>query len=113
MAKLVHFELTSPDAARTADFYAAILGWSVAPSPFVPDYHVLTGPSRATGAVMADRYHAQPAILWFEVDDLEQSIDAIESAGGKRAGEINAIPGEGRVVYASDPNGTVFGLKQP
>lgn len=113
MAKLVHFELTSSDSARTAAFYSSILGWEAAPSPFVPDYQLLSGPEGNKGAVMSDRYQAQPAILWFEIENLEATLAAVIDAGGSQAGTISTIPGEGRVVYATDPNGTVFGLKQP
>ncbi len=113
MTKLVHFELTSADAEMTAKFYSDILGWTAEPSPFVPDYQLLTGENGATGAVMSDRYQSQPAILWFEVPDIDLALTAIAGNGGKQAGEINTIPGQGRLVYASDPNGTLFGLKQP
>lgn len=113
MAKLVHFELTSTDPGATAAFYARVLGWKAAPSPFVPDYQLLTAPHGVSGAAMSSRYQPQPAILWFEVEDIEACLATVTAAGGKQAGNINTIPGEGMVVYVSDPNDTVFGLKQP
>jgi len=113
MARIVHFEITSADVGGTADFYARVLDWPAEPSPFVPDYTVLTGPDGTSGAVMSDRYQAQAVIAWFEVADIAAALAAVVAAGGAQAGDINRIPGQGRVVYATDPGGTVFGLKQP
>lgn len=114
MTRLVHFEITGDDSARLARFYADQFGFSASPSPFAPDYHLLDGASNGiSGAVMARRYHRQPAILWFAVDDLDTALRAIAEAGGKGIGERNTIPGQGHVQYAADPEGNVFGLKQP
>jgi len=113
MAKLVHLEITADTVGPIAEFYAKILGWPGEPSPFVPDYTVLDGPDGTSGAVMSNRYQAQAVIPWFEVPDIEAALAEVTAAGGAQAGEINTIPGQGRVVYATDPGGTVFGFKQP
>lgn len=113
MAKLVHFELTSAEVGQASDFYATVLGWSARPSPFAPDYVLLENPDGVTGAVMSNRYQSQAVILWFEVPDLDAGLASVAAAGGRQAGEINTIPGQGRMVYASDIDGTIFGLKQP
>lgn len=113
MPDIVHFEITSPDVEASAAFYADIFGWRIQPSPWVPDYVLLDGEGTTTGAVMADRYKSQAVILWHSVADLDATLKAILAAGGAQAGEINTIPGQGRVVYANDPKGVIFGLKQP
>jgi Glyoxalase/Bleomycin resistance protein/Dioxygenase superfamily len=56
---------------------------------------------------------AQPAILWIEVDDIDASIEVVTAAGGTTHGEINEIPGEGRVGYVRDPDDTLLGLRRP
>lgn len=83
-------------------------------SAFVPNYHLLD-PADAgiPGAVMDRSYRSQPVILWFEVNDIDASIRAIVESGGVVAGGRNTIPGEGHVQYMADPEGNVFGLKQP
>lgn len=114
MAKLVHFEITGNDSEGLARFYAEQFGFVTAPSPFPPDYHLLQDEGNATsGAVMARSYMSQPAILWFEVEDLDTCLAAIIAAGGAAAGERSIIPGEGHVQYVKDPEGNVVGLKQP
>lgn len=114
MARFVHLEITGDDSARLARFYAEQFGLTATPSPFVPDYHLLDGLGNGvTGAVMARRYQSQPAIPWFEVEDLDVRLNAIVGAGGSALGERRTIPGVAHVQYATDPDGNVVGLKQP
>lgn len=114
MTKLVHFEIIGRDSAALASFYARQFGYSADPSPFVPDYHLLKADDGGvSGAVMPRTNKDQTVILWFEVADLDASLDAIVAAGGAVAGERNEIPGEGHVQYAADPEGNIIGLKQP
>jgi predicted enzyme related to lactoylglutathione lyase len=71
------------------------------------------GAGGVSGAVMSRSNKDQTVILWFEVADLDASMDAILAAGGSVAGDRNEIPGEGQVQYAADPEGNIIGLKQP
>src|SRR5690554_3514449 len=112
MPDIIHFEITTDVVAETARFYAQAFGWIAEPSPFLPEYTLLAGGS-GTGAVMAKSYQKQKVIVWYAVDNIETALDAVVAAGGQRAGDINSIPGQGRVTYAADINGTIFGLKQP
>lgn len=113
MTRLVHVEITASDVPATAAFYAQVLEVGSEPSPFAPDYVMLGGPAGPIGAVMDRSYRSQAIIAWFSVDDLDAALKRVTSGGGRQAGDINTIPGQGRLVYASDPNGTIFGLKQP
>jgi predicted enzyme related to lactoylglutathione lyase len=113
MARLVHFEITGHDSAALARFYAEQFGFRVSQSPFAADYHLLdAGGNGLSGAVMGRGYKSQPAILWFEVEDIERRLAAIIAAGGASAGERHTLPGQGHVQYATDPQGNVIGLKQ-
>ncbi len=112
MTGIVHFEITADDVNAASAFYVQALGLSSSPSPFLPGYIILSEQAQAVGAVMDRKYQSQPVIIWFAVDDLDAALSRIEDAGGKQVGDINTIPGEGKVVYASAPNDTIFGLKQ-
>ncbi len=115
MGRIVHFEITAAAPDDATRFYREAFGWTGEASPFVPGYHLVAtgdGPG-IDGAVMSSDYQAQPVILWLEVDDLDASVAAVEAAGGRRAGDVNEIPGQGRVVYVADPTGTLLGLRQP
>ena len=115
MGRIIHFELTVDDPQASARFYEAAFGWQSEPSPFLPEYLTsLTGEGAGIdGAVMSSRYQQQPVILWIEVDDLAASVAAVESAGGHAVGEVNDIPGQGAVTYVADPQGLLYGLRQP
>ena len=112
MTTFVHFEITAADVEAIAGFYAEALGLVATPSPFLPGYALLGNAAGPLGAVMDRKFQSQSTIVWFGVEDIEASLAAIVAAGGRQAGDINAIPGQGRLAYASDPNGTIFGLKQ-
>jgi predicted enzyme related to lactoylglutathione lyase len=113
MAKLVHVEITAADVPATADFYALVLGATSDPSPYAPNYTMLTSPQGPVGAVMDNSYKAQATIAWFEVDDLDAALERAKRAGGRQVGDVNDIPGQGRLAYVGDLNGTLFGLRQP
>lgn len=112
MTTLVHFEITAEEVGPLAGFYREVLGWGTEPSPFLPDYTLLTG-GNVSGAVMARRYRSQPVIPWFEVPDLDAALARILSAGGAAAGERQTLPGQGNLIYVTDPQGNLLGLRQP
>ena len=112
MARLVHFEITGKDPGKLAQFYTQALDVRSEPSPFIEGYHMLVG-AEPLGAIMDRSYKDQVAIVWFEVEDIDAAIARVVAGGGAVAGDKNTIPGEGLVQYVADPEGTIFGLKQP
>ena len=79
----------------------------------MPNYYMLGARGEDGGAVMDREQMQQPVIVWFEAPDLEAAIERIQSAGGQAIGSIKDLPGVGRLVYAAEPDGVVFGLKEP
>lgn len=115
MTKLVHFETLATDVDALAQFYCDVFGWTTIQSEFVPDYTMLeTGDAGRGGAVVGRRYaQGQPSILWFEVDSIEGIVGKVVASGGRQVNAVQEMPGVGLLVYVADPEGTVFGLKQP
>lgn len=114
MGRIIHVEVTSGDPQQATDFYRRAFGWTTEESPFLPDYFIADtgeGPG-INGAVMSNSYRSQSVIIWMEVDDLATTMADVRAAGGSQVGDINEIPGEGKVCYIEDPQGTVFGLKE-
>jgi predicted enzyme related to lactoylglutathione lyase len=113
VGRIIHVELTAKDTGRAAAFYAEAFGWRSEPSPFVPEYLVAeTGAGEGIdGAIMARTYQEQATIAWLQVDDLDATLAAVLKAGGTAAGDVQEIPGQGRVVYVRDLDGTLLGLK--
>ena len=114
MGRIIHVELTAADPERTAAFYTEAFGWKAEPSPFIGGYLVAeTGAGDGIdGAIMSRDYQQQPAIAWLQVDDLDATLTAVSAAGGTTAGEVQELPGVGRLTYVRDPEGTLLGLRE-
>jgi predicted enzyme related to lactoylglutathione lyase len=115
VGRIIHVELTARDTARAAAFYAEAFGWRTESSPFADEYLVATtGTGEGIdGAIMARTDREQPTIAWLQVEDLDATVTSVRAAGGSVAGDVHEIPGQGRVVYVRDPEGTLVGLKGP
>jgi predicted enzyme related to lactoylglutathione lyase len=114
MGRIIHVEIVAEDHNRAAEFYSKVFGWQVTPAP-VPDGYLLaeTGPGEGIdGAIMSSRYQSQPTIAWIEVDELEATLEAARTAGGTPVGEIQELPGVGRLSYLRDTEGVLIGLRQ-
>jgi predicted enzyme related to lactoylglutathione lyase len=114
MGRIIHVEIVAEDHNRAAEFYSKVFGWQVTPAP-VPEGYLLaeTGPGEGIdGAIMNSRYQSQPTIAWIEVDDLEATLAAARDAGGDQVGEIQELPGVGRLSYVRDTEGVLIGLRQ-
>lgn len=61
---------------------------------------------------MSDTYKDQGVIAWHEVENIDAAPKAI-TAEERGDWAINAIPGQGKMVYAADIDGTVLSLEQP
>ncbi|GAA1587916.1 hypothetical protein GCM10009742_37740 [Kribbella karoonensis] len=114
MGRIIHVEIVAEDHDRAAEFYTKVFGWEVAPAPVPNGYLVArTGSGEGIdGAIMSNRYQSQPTIAWIEVDDLEATLAAVRSAGGTPVGEIQELPGVGRLSYVRDTEGVLIGLRQ-
>lgn len=114
MGRIIHVEIVAEDHNRAAEFYRKAFGWEVTPAP-VPDGYLLaeTGVGEGIdGAIMSSRYQSQPTIAWIAVDDLETTLGAARAAGGDQVGDIQELPGIGRLCYVRDTEGVLVGLRQ-
>ena len=114
MGRIVHVEIVAADHERAGAFYAEAFGWRVTAAP-VPDGYLLaeTGPGEGIdGAIISDRYQQQPTIAWIEVDDIDATRNAVQAAGGTTAGDVQELPGVGRLCYVRDTEGVLIGLRQ-
>jgi predicted enzyme related to lactoylglutathione lyase len=113
--RVVHFEITADDQERAAEFYRRSFGWEITNWGGPIDYWLVSsgeGPG-IDGAITA-RMHGQAVINTVQVEGgLEDAVARVVAAGGARVGDINVIPGVGRITYASDTEGNVFGMLEP
>lgn len=110
----IWFELNAPDAAAAADFYAAVAGWRVAPSPMVEHggYRIAsTADGTGIAGIMTPPPDAPAARGWstyFAVDDVDTYATRIVDLGGSIGFGPMDIPHVGRFAIAADPQGVGF-----
>jgi len=108
------YELTTSDPDGAQEFYAAVLGWTIAPAanPGM-DYRLAS----AAGDMVAGLWRPDTPMppfwmVYFTVNDCDAAAAAITAAGGRVHKEPADIPGTGRFAVVTDPQGAVFGLLQ-
>lgn len=108
----VWFELLTPDPDPAQDFYGALLGWTVAPSP-APEhggYRVAAAPDGEMVAGLMTGQTGMPAgwLVYFGTADVDAAAEKVKSLGGAiHVGPMD-IPHVGRFAYATDPQGIGF-----
>ncbi|HOB12878.1 MAG TPA: VOC family protein [Novosphingobium sp.] len=111
-------ELHAGDAARAADFYTGLFGWTL---PDAMDmgplgkYQFIAHDGVMVGAILP-RQPEVPAPLWchyFWVDDIPAAKDRIEAGGGQIVNGPMEVPGPLWIVQAIDPQGALFSLVGP
>ena len=107
MNPIVHFEIGGTDVGKSAAFYRALFGWTIADGPV----------KSIEGAGLAGHLNAlghEPSnytVVCVGVDDLKSHIAKAEAPGAPKLLNPIAIPG-GPFAWLSDPTGTVIGLWQ-
>lgn len=104
-------ELVTSDLDGAKSFYPALFGWTlgdVMPMGPMGDYQFIEQGGEMIGAMFApgDR---QPAWRFcFRTESLERSIEAVNSGGGQVLFGPTEVPGGGRIIQATDPDGAFF-----
>lgn len=124
MSRPVHFEIQADDPDRAIDFYETALGWSFAKAGGDDYWTIDTGPASKpgiNGALIRRKGHAQQAtgiappvgyVVTVEVGDLDTMLHAVTNAGGTIVVPMSEVAGVGKLAYAKDTEGNVFGLRQ-
>ena len=114
-AYLGRFAINADDVPRARDFYRNVFGWEFEPwGP--PNFYVIkTGdaPPGGAGGLLQERRELVPGgrMIGFEcsivVENLDETIRAIEKNGGKMVTEKFRIPSVCTVAYFQDTEGNV------
>ncbi len=98
-----YIEFTVTDLPAAKRFYADAFGWSFI--DYGPDYAGIQGADREVGGLhRADTVSTGGPLVILYSQDLEQSLAAVRSAGGRILLEPFAFPG-GRRFHFADPSG--------
>lgn len=127
MNPVVHFELPFEDKHRMADFYSKAFGWKskmlgsemgeyVLVTAAEPDEH---GFPKERGRINGGFYEksdlkpAQYPSIVIAVDDINQAMEKVTTAGGQVLGEPVEIIGFGMYVSVLDTEGNRVSMMQP
>lgn len=110
VGSICSLEMYASDGAAAAHFFGEQFGWGTRET--MPQYMAFD-PGAGIGGVFQSHTPALPAVAYIFVASPGATIEAIEAAGGKRAGDPMAIPGVATFGYFMDPSGTTMGLIGP
>ena len=108
-------DLSVPDLPRAVEFYSAVLGWTfVDIGPELGNYHIAQVDGRPAAGIGPIMQAGQPSFwtVFLASDDVDATGKLIAENGGSLLVEPMDVPGQGRMVVASDPTGAVFGVWQ-
>ncbi|SFS03087.1 VOC family protein [Sphingomonas jatrophae] len=114
----IWYELMTSDADAAQAFYAAVTGWTIAPSgmPGI-DYRILMAPDgEAIGGLMTAPPGFGDGPTWFAyygVTDTDAKAAEIEAAGGRILMPPMSLGGVGRMALLADPWGATFYVMTP
>ncbi len=129
MNRVVHFEIHAKDLDKTQKFYQDVFGWDIIDLGHqMGDYRTIatgkdepgsrwTGinggitPRRGEGPKGGEPVNSY--VCTIEVEDLDETLEKIEKAGGTMAVDKMDVPGVGLLAYRKDPEGNIFGVLQP
>lgn len=127
MNPVVHFEMPAKDKKRVCEFYTKVFGWNMKKLGEDMGNYVLAGTAetdennmvKTPGAINGgffdykdDELNRAPHLV-LAVEDLQESMKAVESSGGNTVGEPMDIPNIGRYVSFRDTEGNIVGMLQP
>jgi len=122
MGRVIHFEIHADDPERAAAFYRTVFGWEIAKWDGPADYWLVTtgepGERGIDGAILRrsapiEGLGANAFVCTAQVDDVAATLATALASGGELAMAEMDVPGVGRLAYARDTEGNVFGMLQP
>ena len=108
--KINYVEFPARDLEAVKEFFSAVFGWSF--TDYGPEYVAFSDQGVDGGFYKADLESSTAkgsALIVFYSNDLEQTMEKIERAGGTIMNPIFSFPGGHRFHFA-DPNGNEFAV---
>ena len=118
MGKCNWNELSTPDQAGANAFYADVFGWTYPDKMAMGemgDYWFVQAGDDVIGATMQHRSDGPPPAwrFYFRAPDIDAAKTTAEANGGTVHMGPMEVPGGDRIIVASDPQGTLFGVVGP
>ena len=115
MPRVVHFEIPADDVQKLITFYQQAFGWQFTKYGGPGEYFLIsTGEGMGIdGGLMKKNHPDQPVTNVICVENVDDSCEAIEKAGGEVVVPKMPIPGVGYLAYFKDPEGNITGVMHP
>ncbi|MEK7615188.1 MAG: VOC family protein [Patescibacteria group bacterium] len=126
MNRIVHFEIQADDLPRAAEFYRTVFGWEITKwdNPSMEYWMIMTAPKESKepginggllprkGPSPVEGQCVNAFVCTVQVDNIDETIVAIEKAGGTLALPKFSIAGMAWQAYYKDTEGNIFGVHQ-
>lgn len=106
-------DLSTPDVEGAKTFYHELFGWEYTQEETDSTPYVMAtrkGLSAAGIGALPDENMPSVWSTYFAVDDADATAAKIQEAGGSLVMECLDVMDAGRMAFAADPNGAVFGI---
>lgn len=109
---VVHWEIMGPDAAATVAFYKSLFDWELQGPPGFEEYQMVAEDSMPVGGAVGSGSEEMPSYvtIYVSVDSIDDTLAAVEAAGGSTVTPRTTIPEMVTYALFSDPAGNVVGL---
>ena len=117
--RVVHFEIPYDDGTRSRAFYSSVFGWEMREMPGVAYTLITSGPSGEqgptepgyiNGGMMERQEPFSSTNLVVEVESIEESLKAVNEAGGTTISDREPVGDMGFAAYFKDTEGNLVGL---
>ena len=113
--RVVHFEISSDNPEKAIIFFETVFGWNFQKFGTEDYWLATTGDENSrgiNGALMKKKDPRQPLVNTILVENIEDYIQKIESAGGKIVVAKMSVPNVGYLAYFMDPDNNIHGIWQ-
>ena len=111
--RVVHFEIPSDNPEKAIEFFQTVFGWNFQKLG-TEDYWLATTVDENSpginGALMKKKDPRQPVVNTILVENIEDHIKKIESAGGKIVVSKMPLPDVGYLAYFMDTDNNIHGI---
>jgi hypothetical protein len=117
--RVVHFEIPYDEGERSRTFYSTVFGWEMMEMPEMAYTLITSGPSGEqgptepgyiNGGMMERKGPFTSPNLVVEVESIEESLKAVNEAGGTTVSERDQVGDMGFAAYFKDTEGNLVGL---
>jgi len=116
MPRVVHFEIPADEPDKVAKFYTDVFGWQIHKVEGPMEYWLVSTGEEGSPGINGGIYRRSPEwgeyVNTLDVSSIDESIAAVEAAGGSIVTPKTAMTGLGWLAYFRDPEGNLFGMMQ-